>query len=151
MKKVDYNENNHEEAHNNQLKVLTILWALLFIFALTSCSSRPKLYPNTKLKQVGLPAAEKDIDSCMEDAKSYLKSSKGKQVAKSTGFGAIVGGAVGAVSGLFTGDIGESLVKGGALGATAGGVGQALSPDQLRRRYVNTCLAKKGYQVLGWD
>lgn len=95
-------------------------------FSLASCASRPKLYPNETLKAKGKEASEADIDQCLEDANTYLDSSEGKKIVKSAGLGAAVGGAGGAVSG-------------------------SLTPDQLKHRYVNQCLADKGYNVIGWD
>jgi len=127
------------------MKFLVLL--LLFI----SCASKPKLYPNEKLKSVGKEASHKDIDQCIADADNYLESSKGKQVAKGAGAGAIVGAAMGGALGLFTGNLGSGLVRGGAIGAAGGGAAGALSPDQIKQRYVNQCLADKGYQVIGWD
>ena len=59
-------------------KILPIL-GILF---LTACASKPSLYPNHKLKTVGKAAAKKDIDQCVADADDYLKSSKGKNIAK---------------------------------------------------------------------
>lgn len=124
---------------------------LLGLFLLTACASKPKLYPNTHLKTVGKEKAQKDIDKCISEADEYLESAEGKRIAKSAGKGAVFGAAVGAAFGLFTGDIGEGLKQGAVVGGVSGGAGEALSPDQIKRRYVNTCLAKQGYEVLGWD
>jgi uncharacterized membrane protein len=126
----------------------SLLFLSLFIL---SCSSRPKLYPNEKLKSSGKEVAEKDIDQCIEDGDKYLESSKGKKIAKGAGAGAAIGGAIGAVSGMFTGNLGRGIVRGGAIGAAAGGTSSALSPDQIKRNYVNQCLADRGYRVIGWD
>lgn len=128
---------------------VTLLLAVLFLF--TSCASRPKLYPNDTLKTKGKVASEADIDQCIKDAETYLDSSEGKKIAKSAGFGAMVGGAMGAVAGAFTGDIGGGLAQGAAIGGGGGAVSGALSPDEIKRRYVNQCLADKGYHVIGWD
>ena len=128
-------------------KILPIL-GILF---LTACASKPQLYPNHKLKTVGKEAAKKDIDQCIADADEYLKSSKGKNITKGAGAGAAIGGAMGAVGGLFTGNVGGGLVRGGAIGAAGGGAAGALSPDQVKQRFVNQCLTDKGYQVIGWD
>ena len=128
---------------------MKITWALLFVLA--ACASKPQLYPNDKLKTVGKEAAQKDVDKCIADADEYLESSKGKQVAKGAGAGAAIGAAVGAIGGLFTGDVGGSLVRGTAIGGGAGAAGAAVSPDQIKRNYVNQCLADQGYRVLGWD
>ncbi len=127
-----------------------ILFATIFL-VFVGCSSKPKLYPNQKLKSVGRDQADLDIDQCIADADAYLESSKGKQIAKGAGAGAAVGAAMGAVTGLFTGNVGRGLVQGGAIGAAGGATAGALSPDEIKRRYVNQCLTEKGYHVLGWD
>ena len=124
---------------------------LILALLLVSCASKPQLYPNQKLKSVGKEAAKKDIDRCMAEADEYLESSKGKKIAKSAGTGAALGAAIGAVGGMFTGNMGRGLVRGGAMGAAGGGAAGALSPDEIKRRYVNQCLSDKGYRVLGWD
>ncbi len=124
---------------------------LLVFFILSSCASRPQLYPNEKLKQSGKEVAQEDVDQCMAEADDYLKSSKGKQVAKGAGAGAAIGAAIGTIGGLFTGNIGRGLMRGSAMGAAGGAVSGGLSPDQIKQRYVNQCLADKGYQVIGWD
>ena len=63
----------------------------------------------------------------------------------------MVGGAIGVVGGLFTGNIGRSVAVGAAVGGTAGGVSGALSPDQVKRQFINKCLKDKGYDVIGWS
>lgn len=129
---------------------MKISW-LVVLLALGACASKPKLYPNEKLKEVGKEAAQKDIDKCIADADAYLESSEGKKIAKSAGAGAAIGATIGAIGGALTGDFGGSLVRGAAVGTGAGAVGGALSPDELKQRYVNQCLADQGYRVLGWD
>jgi hypothetical protein len=52
---------------------------------------------------------------------------------------------------MFSGNMGRGLVRGGAMGAAGGTAAGAVSPDELKRRFVNQCLAEKGYQVIGWD
>ncbi|MBC7713057.1 MAG: cell envelope biogenesis protein OmpA [Rhizobacter sp.] len=118
---------------------------------LSSCASRPKLYPNETLKAKGKEAGEADINQCMKDADEFAGSSEGKKMLKSTGFGAAVGGAMGAVAGAFYGDIGGGAARGAAIGGAGGAVSGALSPDELKHRYVNQCLSDKGYNVIGWD
>jgi hypothetical protein len=124
---------------------------LLGLSILISCASKPQLYPNGKYKEVGEKAAQKDVDSCMKEAEKFLKSSKGKQITKGAGGGAAIGAAMGAVGGLFTGNIGGGLVRGGAVGAAGGGAYGAVKPDQLRKNYTNQCLHERGYQIIGWD
>lgn len=126
--------------------------ALLFsLLILSACASSPKLYPNAKYKEVGEKSAQKDIEECMKNAENYLKSPSAKKITKGAGKGAVVGAAVGAVTGIFTGNVGRGALRGGAIGGAAGGASAAISPDELKRRYVNHCLAKKGYRVLGWE
>lgn len=124
---------------------------VLLLILFVSCASKPQLYPNEKYKNVGKKTASQDVDQCIADAENYLESNKGKQIAKGAGAGAAIGAAIGVVGGLFTGNIGGSLVRGGAMGAAGGGVAGALTPDQIKQRYVNQCLADKQYQVIGWN
>ena len=99
----------------------------------------------------GKKIAEADVDKCMEEAEDYLESNEAKKVLKSTGFGAAVGGAMGAVAGAFYGDISGGAARGAAIGGTGGAVSGSLTPDQLKRRYVERCLSSKGYDIIGWD
>jgi uncharacterized protein YcfJ len=124
---------------------------IVLILTLTSCASKPVLYPNAKLKKVGKEASKRDIERCQDEADEFLESPRGKQILKSAGKGAIAGSAIGAVTGLLSGDIIGGALFGGAVGGTAGGVGEALSPDEIERRYVNRCLHNKGYEVIGWE
>lgn len=133
------------------MKTKKLFILILLSFSLASCASRPKLYPNETLKSKGKEASEADIDQCLKDANTYLDSSEGKKIVKSAGFGAAVGGAMGAVAGAFYGDIGGGAARGAAIGGAGGAVSGSLTPDQVKHRYVNQCLADKGYNVIGWD
>lgn len=124
---------------------------LTLLLTLSACASRPKLYPNEQYKAVGKKYAEKDVDQCIQDGDEYMESGKGKQIAKGAGTGAALGVAFGAVSGLFGGGIGSGAIRGGATGAAVGATAGGLSPDQVKRNFVNECLSEKGYRVLGWD
>ena len=137
----------------NYMKLNRILAPLFMasLLLLSSCSSRPVLYPNSKFKTVGKKRAKHDVNKCINSAGQFLESPKGKKILKSAGKGSILGAATGAIFGLFTGDIIRSLTTGAAMGATAGGVGAAISPDQLKRSYVNKCLQKQKYEIVGWD
>ena len=109
-----------------------VLSLILLSIILAGCASRPQLYPNKKFTRVGEEKAETAIDGCMEKADALLDSPTGKKMLRGAGTGAIAGAAFGTVIGLFTGNVG----RGAASGATAGAVGGALSPDQVRYRYV---------------
>lgn len=125
--------------------------SFLFILMASGCSSKPVIYPNQKYESVGEEAAKADTEACLDKADKFLKSPKAKKMLKSGGAGALLGGVVGGVAGLFTGDIAGGAAQGAAMGGAGGAVAGALSPDELKQRYVNQCLSKKGYQVLGWE
>ncbi len=126
-----------------------VLFAILMVFG--ACASRPKLYPNETYKRNGKEVAEADIDRCMSEADDYLESPTGKKMVKSGGAGAVIGGAIGAVGGIFTGNVARGAAQGAAMGGAGGAAAGALSPDEVKHRYVNQCLSDKGYQVLGRD
>lgn len=130
-----------------KMKSVFILAVLLMVGLTVGCASRPRLYPNEKYEQVGAQAAEKDIDDCVQQAEAYLQGEKGRQVAKGAGQGAVMGGVIG---GLFSGGL-RGAARGAVAGGAVGGTAAALSPERLKQQYVNTCLSKKGYQVLGWN
>ncbi len=123
----------------------------LIFLILTACASKPVLYPNQKFKKVGKELASQDIDQCMKEAEDYLDSPTGKNMAKGAAGGSLIGGAMGAVSGIFKGDIVGGAVRGAAVGGAGGAAAGSLTPDMIKRRYVNSCLQKKGYRILGWD
>ncbi len=125
------------------------VFACLFLFG--ACSSSPKLYPNKKYVDEGPERAERDIEECDEQADQYLDSPAGRKITRGAGKGAILGGAIGAVTGAFTGNVGGGAVRGAAVGGVAGGAAGALSPDQVRKRFITKCLEKQGYDVIGWD
>jgi outer membrane lipoprotein SlyB len=125
-------------------------WPALLLL-LAGCASKPQLYPNQKYKESGEKAAQADIDACMDEADRFLKSPRGKKIARGAGTGAVVGGAFGAALGLFSGNVVRGAAIGAGVGAAGGAASGAMSPDEVRYRYVNKCLADKGYEVLGWD
>ncbi len=120
-------------------------------FLLFACASSPQLYPNAKYKAVGKEGANKDIEDCKQQADQYVESSKGKNIAKGAGVGAVTGAAVGGVLGLFSHNVGGGALVGGAVGGTAGAAHGAMKPDDVKRNFVNECLRERGYKVLGWN
>ncbi len=128
-----------------------ILFVSILILSLVGCASGPQLYPNSKYESVGEEGAKQDIAQCTQRAEAFLKSSKGKQVAKGAGSGAVVGAAVGGAFGLLTGNVGRGLGQGAVMGGAGGAAGAAVSPDQVKRNFVNRCLAERGYEVIGWN
>lgn len=113
---------------------------LFLCFLIGSCAShsRPTLYPNETLKERGALKVEADIDQCLKDADVYLSTPEGKKVAN----GGVASTSVGGSVGFGTGGVG--------LGVGLG-TGNRVSGMDVKRGFVNQCLADKGYQVLVWD
>lgn len=129
----------------------TLLGCLMM--AAACASHRPILDENRKFQKVGESRAEKDIDMCMSKADKYLekhnKARLNRSVKRQAVGGAVVGGLFGALSGKGVG----GAVGGAALGAGIGASGAYASrngPDPLKQNYVNNCLQRQSYVVLGW-
>jgi hypothetical protein len=133
-------------------KTVMLLGFSAFIAACAG-PQRPVLYPNEKMNSVGKEAAQKDVDDCIHlSVEAGLEREKGKEVAGETvkegARGAIIGGAVG----LVTGDVGRAAAIGGAAGAASGGTREAFDRDldPVQKQYVDQCLRDRGYQPIGW-
>lgn len=124
---------------------------VMTLFLFLSCASRPVLYPNSKYQVMGKERANEEIDKCIKEGDDFLESPRAKKVLASSGRGAAVGGTVGVVSGLISGDWLKGLLSGAAIGGAAGATAGAISPDRLKQAYVNRCLSNKGLDVIGWD
>lgn len=128
--------------------------ALVVCLLAVGCAKKPVLYPNDHLETVGVEASKQDIDECMELAKSAdLEKNQALEAGKRTAGGAAVGAATGAVGGAISGGAGIGALIGLATGATIGffsWIFGASEPDPLFVRYVDVCLAERGYQPLGW-
>jgi hypothetical protein len=123
------------------------------LVTLVACASKPIVYPNEKLRRSGEVAVEADTAACMAEAKAYLEDGRVPEMAKRTGEGAVVGGAVGAAAGAVAGSVGRGAAA-GAAGGAAHGIARGLwnwrEPDPVEKRYVERCLAERGYDVIGW-
>ena len=141
--------------------IIHFLILTIFVSFVTGCANSPLqnlesplLYPHLKLQQVGQAQAQQDIQTCRQMADSYVPST----LAKDTGMGAVLGGlggaAVGGVVGAIKGRPGRYAAMGGAGGATAGAahaIGRHVGPTGNYKQYVDSCLAEKGYRVIGWQ
>ena len=79
---------------------------------------------------------------------------KSSQIAAKTATGAAVGGASAGAWGLVRGDAGERALAGAAAGAAGGLVSgsiQASQPSSVFKRFVERCMADRGYDVIGWN
>ena len=125
----------------------------LALLVLVACATRPVVYPNQKLRESGQVAVEADTDECLAEAREYLASGRVPAVAKQTGESAVVGGAVGAAVGAVSGSVGRGAAAGAAGGAAGGlahGMLHSRDPSPVEKRYVERCLADRGYDVIGW-
>jgi uncharacterized protein YcfJ len=132
-----------------RLALLAGLAALL----LAACATRPIVYPNEKLRASGQVAVQADTQACIDEAEAYLESGRVPEVAKRTGEAAVVGGVVGGAVGAVRGSVGRGAAA-GAAGGAAGGLVHGLwhwrDPSDVEKRYVERCLAERGYDVIGW-
>jgi hypothetical protein len=123
---------------------------------LAGCAThRPVLYPNQKLEAAGSAQAQADIDYCIQQAKlSGVGSGKSQDVATSTATGSAMGAAVGAAAGATRGHAGRGAAAGAAGGAAGGlmrGLFRSREPNALEKRYIEACLAERGYRTIGWQ
>lgn len=135
------------------MRSFLVMCGVMVLFA--GCSTRPVLYPNSKLKTAGEAQAEDDIDSCIQMAEDAgADSDNVSDAASNAGRGAVAGAASGAISSVI---IGGSVGRGTGAGAAAGATGSLLwgmmdsSPDPVFQNFVNRCLRDKGYDVTGWN
>jgi hypothetical protein len=119
------------------------------------CSPRrPVLYPNAAYQRNGDVVAQRDIDECLQLAKTAgVGGSRATAVAGTTAKSAAVGAAAGAAAGAVRGHAGRGAAT-GAAGAAAGGLMHGLfrsrDLDPVERGFVAECLAERGYRIIGW-
>lgn len=135
-----------------------LCWLAIVSLVLSSCSYSPILDPHGKYAEVGKAQADEDIASCKKEADDYLDQFKAERAARETGRKAVIGGVVGAGSGLLFGGTLKSTGVGTAIGAGVGAAIGGLSvlgednvtPDEMKQRYMTRCLNNKGYSIIGW-
>jgi hypothetical protein len=96
---------------------------------------------------------QEDTAACLAEAEAYVQHGRVPEAAKRTAESAAVGGAIGGAVGAVTGSVGRGAAA-GAAGGAAGSVARSLlgwrDPDPVEKRYVERCLAERGYDVIGW-
>ncbi len=140
----------------NTFALFALSGALCLLSACTPQNARsPQFYPNPKLNAVGPAQARADAEHCKALADEYVQNpSQWKTVAKETGKSAVVGTAAGAVGGSIFSKAGRGAGAGAAAGAIFGlvrGLEKAGEPNPDWDKFVEHCLAEKGYRVYGWS
>jgi len=136
------------------IRSLSLLAAAALVAGCAS-TSRPVLYPNDHLKQVGDAQAQHDIEDCRLMAeKAGAESTDTGRAARPAAEGAATGAAVGGVSNAIRGrNIGVGALAGAAIGGTAGvvhGAFRAGEVSPVHRAFVQRCMRERGYDVIGW-
>ena len=132
--------------------------SLILLALVSACASgpaRPRFYPNDYYRRVGGSQAEMDTSECMAIADQYSQDPSGWQEAAKTGVGgAAVGAGVGAIGGVITkGKVGRTTAAGAAIGGLIGIASELNKMGEHSpsyERFVEHCLQKKGYEVIGW-
>jgi hypothetical protein len=134
---------------------------LAITLTLTGCQTmgmgpkRPLFFPNEAYQRNGDMRAQRDSEYCMSLADEYIQQPNAYWDAAKQG---VVGGAVGAGTGALGGTImgakvGRATAAGAAIGATIGvlrSVMESTEQSPSYQRFVEHCLQKKGYEVVGW-
>ena len=135
-----------------------LLLFLSILFILAGCAGpQPILYPNEHFRAVGPEAADRDVAECRELAKAAgTKAGRGRtaRTVESSVVGAGLGAASGAVGGAAVGVPGRGAAFGAASGATGGllrGLFGTRRPSPAYTRFVDRCLAERGYEPIGWE
>lgn len=134
-----------------QLLVIVLLVSVVF----SGCSKRPVIYPDDHYRSTGAEKVQHEIDECLKRADDAdAAGNLAAEVAKQTGKSVLIGGAAGAAIGAVSGSALSGSLVGIAAGGTVsllGGLFKGAEDSPVYRRFVEFCLAEKGYQVLGWQ
>ena len=123
----------------------------IFLMVITSCTLTPQLYPNSKYRNVGKKQAMIDIKNCENNANKFLQNNKLKKIVTTGTKSALVVGSIGFIGGLFSGDVLKGLAAGSSIGATYGALTSSISPNILKQNFIEKCLQKQGYEIIGWQ
>ncbi len=127
---------------------------ILVAATLAGCAGkRPVVYPDAVAQQRGEAAVDRAVDTCISRAEAYGLDYHDGDLARRTAEGGAIGGAGGAAAGAIYGNLGRGAVAGAASGATIGlirGLFAADPPNPVYRRFVNRCLAERGFEPIGW-
>ena len=116
---------------------------------------RPQFYPNDEYRNRGAASANRAADECMAMADQYVEQPEAwKEALKTGAAGAAIGAGTGAVGGVITkGSVGRTTAAGAAIGGIVGvlaGLKDVGVQSPSYQRFVEHCLQKQGYEVVGW-
>lgn len=133
----------------------------LIVVGISACSAisgpkTPDLFPNEKLSRTPMGVVQADVNSCMALADQYIKEpNKYGEMAKQGVIGGAVGAGTGALAGTITGNnVGRATGAGAAVGGVLGvlsGMSEMNQRSPSYERFVEHCLQKKGYEIIGWS
>lgn len=141
----------------NLRRAIFILSSVALVSGCSTMNStrEPRFFPNEKLQRVGPAQANSDARYCMSLADEYVQNpSKWQGIALDTGGGAVAGSAAGALGGVIVGNTGRGVGVGAATGALLGlvkGLSEAGDNNPNWEKFVEHCLAEKGYRVYSWE
>lgn len=132
----------------------TRAFALVAALLLAGCAAqRPILYPPDQLAEDPVTRSQQ-VHVCEELADANVRPTLPAEALRETFLGSAIGAASGVVGGAIFGAPGTGAAVGAASGATAGlltSLFRAPAPSGAYQAYVSTCLADRGYQVVGWQ
>ncbi len=115
----------------------------------------PDLYPNAKLAETPRGQVQGDVNHCMALADEYIKQpNRYTDIAKQGLIGGALGAGTGAVAGVITGETGRGTGAGAAVGGILGvlkGMSEMNERSPSYERFVEHCLQKEGYEIVGWS
>ncbi len=138
------------------MRKLAIFSAILSCAACAQSQGGPNIYPNAYSQQMGPARMEADKQDCMAMATEYAEhKSDYTETAKAGAIGVGVGAGTGALAGVITkGKVGRTTAAGAAIGGVLGvvkGLSDRNQPNPSYQQFVNHCLERKGYEVMGWN
>ena len=120
-----------------------------------AATAKPDFYPNEHFQNVGSVQADVDRKYCLALADNYVKEPNDYlEMGKSGVAGGVAGAGTGALAGaIMKGAVGRSTAAGAAVGAIV-----AIASESVKQsgrtpsyeRFVEHCLQKKDYEVIGW-
>ena len=140
---------------------LTAAAGLALALGAGCASDRPVLYPNPKYQEVGPETAEYHVDTCVRLAEEFNARS-GSQLPEGTAGDVVEDSTVGAATGAaVAAAVGADVGRGAAAGAAGGAArtfvrsifrgARAHDYDTAFHRFVEICLERQGYQLVGWS